>query len=330
MPYSFCMNYISTAIFLLILSVFVALNLFYTAILAPLFILPPFILAFLIFRKTRFFSKWTWRQFLSTNLIVLFSSYILFIPIIGLVINGHSPFILMFITAISLIYCLYYLLEILIVSLKWNLTNKRKVVLLSILTSPLLAYSVHTALYSECSLSFAAKHNYSSFISIKMVLGHDPNESTCKSPPIFESANHLEATQTLIKNGADVNKSNEWGETALHRAAGRQAHTIAKALIAAGANVHAKNKSNITPLHRAVSYKKHKVAELLLAAGAKVNDLDNNLNTSLIGAVINDDFKMVKLLIEAGAKIDVTNKIGNSPLSIAKKHGVKEIIEVLE
>jgi ankyrin repeat protein len=58
----------------------------------------------------------------------------------------------------------------------------------------------------------------------------------------------LEATRLLLDAGADVNQSNDAGNTALHAAAAAGMATVIQLLADRGASVDAKNKAGQTPL----------------------------------------------------------------------------------
>ena len=58
----------------------------------------------------------------------------------------------------------------------------------------------------------------------------------------------LEAVTAAIQLGADVNATNQAGDTALHVAAGRGLNTVVQLLADRGAQLNAKNKRGLTPL----------------------------------------------------------------------------------
>ncbi len=78
---------------------------------------------------------------------------------------------------------------------------------------------------------------------------------------------HLAAVQTLLKAGADSNRSAE-GYTPLHAAAWQGHQPIVAVLIAAGAKINAQDADGSTPLHKAAWRGHREIAAALLAAGA--------------------------------------------------------------
>jgi len=96
----------------------------------------------------------------------------------------------------------------------------------------------------------------------------------------------LARVQRLIEHGADVNGKVLYGETALHRAAGKGHKDIVGLLIAKGGDVNAKmTELGGTPLHEVVDANHVDVAELLIAKGADINAKDDHGRTPLYRAV---------------------------------------------
>ena len=58
----------------------------------------------------------------------------------------------------------------------------------------------------------------------------------------------LEAVQLVLQLGADVNATNQNGDTALHIAASKGSNAIVQLLVAKGAKLNLKNKLGQTPL----------------------------------------------------------------------------------
>ena len=92
-----------------------------------------------------------------------------------------------------------------------------------------------------------------------------------KADLLFEavSNNNTKEVDRLIKAGADVNATDDYGETALMWAAWYDAADAAKMLIEAGADVNARDKGGKTALIIAEDHNAKDVMALLKAAGAK-------------------------------------------------------------
>ena len=99
---------------------------------------------------------------------------------------------------------------------------------------------------------------------------------TAFADPIHDAARtgNLNAVQTELDKGVDVNARDNDGWPPLHRAAWGGYKEIIKLLLANGADVNAMDVGGWLPLHRA-AWKGHKeVAELLITKGANVNAED--------------------------------------------------------
>jgi len=133
-------------------------------------------------------------------------------------------------------------------------------------------------------------------------------------------ANNLERVKELIKNGADVMASNEYGYTPLHKACMNKSNfEIAKLLIEKGADVNAKLSENnndytgYSTLHFAVKENNFKLTKLLVENGADVNAIVSKKAkwnhykgfSPLHVACWNENgFEIVKLLVAKGADVN--------------------------
>ncbi|MEX0849191.1 MAG: ankyrin repeat domain-containing protein [Candidatus Dependentiae bacterium] len=113
----------------------------------------------------------------------------------------------------------------------------------------------------------------------------------------YQDNPRMDIFDALLECGADVNKQDHFGNTALHIAAERNHIVYARKLLEAGANVLLANKDGNTPLHLAVEK----------------------------GCV---DF--VKQLLEFKADITIINNKGLTPLDMALKSKNKDMISVLK
>ena len=110
---------------------------------------------------------------------------------------------------------------------------------------------------------------------------------------------HWRLCQFLIERGADVNRSEDTGETPLHATLCTtdrlRRNIVMKVLLARGANPNCATQPNMetggfmrdcrtkgeTPLHRAAAFGDEEAIQLLLDAGAKIDAKDMNGDTPL-------------------------------------------------
>lgn len=97
-------------------------------------------------------------------------------------------------------------------------------------------------------------------------------------------ANAKDACIWLVNNGIDINKTYDYGDTALHMAASNGQIDIVSSLLELGANIHA-------------------------------NGFDGN--SVLSSGVYSDDPEMIAFLIENGAQLNVQNNMGQTELFVA-------------
>ncbi|KAK9416937.1 putative Protein kinase domain-containing protein [Seiridium unicorne] len=94
--------------------------------------------------------------------------------------------------------------------------------------------------------------------------------------------------KVLLEAGADANKENEGGITALHYFCENQgpAREIARLLISAGAKVTHSSKTGVTPLQRAADAHNVDVMDRMLSHGANIEDTVKNPRSQLEGSSV--------------------------------------------
>lgn len=126
----------------------------------------------------------------------------------------------------------------------------------------------------------------------------------------------LEGVNTLLENGAEINKK-ILGRTPLYSAAGKGHTNVIKSLLEHGAAVDVPCYHQETALHQA-AYKNHfEALDILLDAGANPNLCDEYGHTPLMRASSNGNVPSVTRLIQYGAKINAQTKNGWSALHYA-------------
>ena len=140
---------------------------------------------------------------------------------------------------------------------------------------------------------------------------------------------HIEIVELLLREGANVNATDEWDQTALHHASSQGHPEVVKLLLAAGADVNAKNLWDRTALHNASYNGDLNVVEMLLEKRAKVYATDEEGPTPLHLASEYGHLEIVKLLLKNNPKPDVnaTDKKGKTALDLAKNDVIKKLLQ---
>jgi len=138
-------------------------------------------------------------------------------------------------------------------------------------------------------------------------------------PPLILAArsDSLRVARYLLDNQANVNVTDNQGETALTTAAAGGHRAIAELLLSRGAEINAKDVNGNTALHQAAKYGFQAVIETLLANHADVNAPDLSGTTPLFLAAANGKLKNVQLLLDAGANPYLRDSGGRTALNYA-------------
>ncbi|GFN86071.1 ankyrin repeat protein [Plakobranchus ocellatus] len=145
--------------------------------------------------------------------------------------------------------------------------------------------------------------------------------SDCKS-----STHRCSIVKTLLSAGADPNKPNKNGETALHLA--RDAE-IASLLIQAGADLEARNGLGRTPLLSAACKEHTDVINVLKNYGAEVAAVDNEGNSALHLKVFPFKEPKEETLRLFAFQCNQRNKDGETPLILAARSCQTKSVRIL-
>ena len=143
---------------------------------------------------------------------------------------------------------------------------------------------------------------------------------------------HLHFIEPLIRAGANVNKPNSLGRTAVYAAAHSGHAEIITALKAGGADVNTPDDSDTTPVCAAAYGGHAKAITALKVAGANVNAPEVNGLTPIYIAVQMGDITVVNALLEAEANVSTKTPQG-TPLELAKRDTTQKgqyIVKLLE
>ena len=153
-----------------------------------------------------------------------------------------------------------------------------------------------------------------------------------ESGPLHDAikAGELAAAEALISQENYINDIDFLAGSPLHVAATVGQADIASRLIAAGAEIDIREFGmNETPLHRAATFGRTEVLRILLAAGADTDARNDRQKTPLIKALEAGHEQSSIELIEAGADIFALTQNGESPLELAGRNQLKNVVALL-
>lgn len=163
--------------------------------------------------------------------------------------------------------------------------------------------------------------------------------------------------EQYLKKGASIEEADEFGQTALHHAAGIHRVEAINALLDQGANINAIDNGGRTPLHAAVAdVRGIDALKALIDRGANVNHKDHHGNTpldkaylpnwvngiillkehgahfgtlTLINAAKNSDLPFIRTLVAKGLSVNSQDGEGQTALHFAAEKGNVEAITLL-
>jgi ankyrin repeat protein len=148
---------------------------------------------------------------------------------------------------------------------------------------------------------------------------------------IASQHNRLSIVALLLEFGANVNVQDNDGMTPLFFAAqSARSSKVVQLLLKHGAEVNRTSKNGQVPLHLASQHVNLSNMELLLKSGATVDARDNDGMTSLLLAAQSTRCgAAAQLLLEHDASFRVRNKNGQTPLHLASRWGLSDVVASL-
>ncbi len=145
-----------------------------------------------------------------------------------------------------------------------------------------------------------------------------------KEPPLIQAvqAGDLKKAEKLIRNGANVNQTDNYGFSVLFNAARAGDEKMTQLLLNSGADVNARSgQINSTPLQTAAQWGNGPTVRALLAAGARVDDTDGSGWTPLFMAALNGKLDVIEELLAADADVNARSSNGWTALKEAEMRG---------
>lgn len=128
---------------------------------------------------------------------------------------------------------------------------------------------------------------------------------------------HAQTVKLLIEKGADINAKTNDGDTALHSAAMYGHYTVVKLLVEHGADVNASNSNNATPVIRA---KNLQIVKILSTKNIDLFARDTLYRRTVLWyASSSGDFEFVKYLLEKGLDANSSDYQGDTALMVATR-----------
>ncbi len=163
--------------------------------------------------------------------------------------------------------------------------------------------------------------------------GTEKNQKMLNDQLIEATENdNTEIIEVLLKEGADINATNEDGQTALVIAAEKgHIETVQVLLTTPGINIDAaNNKDGSTALMFAAQNGHTNIVNTLIDKGADVNAANNKYgSTALMFAALCGNTEIVNNLIDKDANVNATDKDGLTALMITAATGHVDIVQIL-
>ena len=174
------------------------------------------------------------------------------------------------------------------------------------------------------ALHLAAKNGAKSLETIKCLLSHkveiDIEDNNGETPLMSACSidDNLVIVNGLLELGADINKVNKDGASALHFAAKFASTGTIESLLDHGISVNVTDNANKTPLMWACSHNNTLDKIIFLASkGAEMSRVSSDGRNCLHFAAANSDENVLKYLIEQGISINTFTEDKRTPLSMA-------------
>ena len=133
--------------------------------------------------------------------------------------------------------------------------------------------------------------------------------------------------KVLLLPHSDINYRDESGFTALHYACDEGNLKIVDILLKTNCDVNARTNDKKTPLHLTTSHGYFDLSKMLIENGAVLNIGDNEKNTPLHLSVMGGYVELTKFLLDKLPKADTKNIYAKTPLDLATKEEIKEILQ---
>lgn len=183
----------------------------------------------------------------------------------------------------------------------------------------------------DAALAEAAYWGHSSEITRLLRAGANPDGRSLEWIPLALAAQggQRTAAQALISSGAEIDRRDQRGKTALVWAASLGHLGVVATLYRHGAFIDCLDDENRTALSHAAEKGQRHVVELLLGLGAQKETKDRNFKTPLWYAAAESHKGVVDVLLERGTAVECADSWGRTPLTMAVLAGDYELCDAL-
>lgn len=174
------------------------------------------------------------------------------------------------------------------------------------------------------ALTWAARRGHTKVVEVLLQFEID-KEQIQEALRWSAAFDHIDIANRLIDHGADIDKENEFGNTALNRAAFNGRINMIRTLFNRGANIDYKNIYGTTAL--IVASRKNQVDAVreLLDLGANIDHQNEDGDTALIFAAHDGSIDVVRELLKQGVAIHLENEREKNAVKIAYASDHKNI-----
>ena len=148
-------------------------------------------------------------------------------------------------------------------------------------------------------------------------------------------AGQREAMRLLVAGGADANAlENDRYDIVTIAAVADDLHTLREALALGGSAKNVTSRWDGTALIAAAHLGHAEVVRMLIGAGAPLDHVNNLGWTAVIESIVLGDggprhADTLARLVEAGANVNIADRSGETPLSLARSRGYREMVSIL-
>lgn len=178
----------------------------------------------------------------------------------------------------------------------------------------------------------AIEDNYPEVVKLLLDSGADleTTDDNGNTPLIWAATHgHVDSIRVLLDRGADHTARNNSDKTPLSIATQKGHSIVARQLLMHGADANVVNKDHETPLSMAAKAGAIDIVQLLLEYHGETNPSNKDAIPPLYQAAWRNRLDVARLLLDSGADIERTNPDGFQPLYVAVLSGHLDMIKLL-